>query len=290
MKEFPEMRETRALIALAADRNTAPADRHEAFGEIVVRYQDLAWGCAWAVLRDYALAEEAAQEAFITAWRRLDQLRVPEAFPSWLRRLVLTACNRMTRGRRLTFVPLEPGEDWPAMDADPLVRAERREVAEKVRAAIRALPEHERLVTTLFYLNEYSQAEISAFLEVPVTTVVKRLYAARQRMKERMIEMFSDDLKTRRPSRSEAFADAVSARLRPFAAEEWGLVSAFVYGLEPDFRQDDETWLQKRRQFDESRYRRRQYIAEQAGTQQLVGYGAIEQTIFLPRYRMLLAA
>jgi GNAT superfamily N-acetyltransferase len=196
----------------------------------------------------------------------------------------------MTRGRRLTFAPLETGNDLPATDDDPLVSAERREVAEKVRAAIRALPEHERLVTTLFYINEYSQAEISAFLEVPVTTVVKRLYAARRRMKEMMIEMFSDDLKTRRPSRDEAFADAVSARLRPFAAEEWGLVGAFVYGLEPDFRQDEETWLQNRRRFDESRYRRRQYIAEQAGVEQMLGYGAVEQTIFLPRYRLFLAA
>jgi RNA polymerase sigma factor (sigma-70 family) len=290
MKEFPEMSETRTLLALAADKDAAPADRQEAFGALVVRFQDLAWGCAWAVLRDDALAEEAAQEAFITAWRRLDQLREPEAFPGWLRRLVLTACNRMTRGRRLTFVPLEAGEDLPARDDNPLVRAERREVAEKVRAAIRALPERERLVTTLFYLNEYSQAEISAFLEVPVTTVVKRLYAARQRMKERMMEMFSDDLKTRRPSRDEAFADAVCARLRPFAAEEWGHVSAFVYGLEPDFRQDDETWLQNRQEFDESRYHRRQCLAEQAGTEQMVGYGAIEQTIFLPRYRLFLAA
>jgi len=294
MKEISEMKETRALIALVTDGNAAPAVRHEAFGELVVRFQDLAWGCAWAVLRDYALAEEAAQEAFITAWRRLDQLREPEAFPGWLRRLVLSACNRMTRGKRLTFAPLEAGNDLPATDDDPHVRAERREVAERVHAAIRALPEHERLVTTLFYLNEYSQAEISAFIEVPVTTVVKRLHSARRRMKEMMIEMFSDDLKRRRPSRNEAFADAVSARLRPFAAGEWGFVCAFVYSLEADFRQDEETWLHNRRQFDENRYRRRQYVVERAETEQMpeqmIGYGAIEQTIFLPRYRLFLAA
>src|SRR5262249_46863340 len=119
---------------------------------------------------------------------------------------------------------------------------------------------------------------------------VKRLYAARQSMKERMFEVFSDDLKNRRPSHNEAFADEVRARLRPFAAEEWGIVSAFVYDLEPNFRQDDETWLQNRRQFDESSYRRRQYIIEQTGTQHMVGYGAIEQTVFRPRYRLFLAA
>jgi GNAT superfamily N-acetyltransferase len=200
----------------------------------------------------------------------------------------------MTRGKRLRFAPLEAGNDLPATDGDPQVRAERREVAERVHAAIRALPEHERLVTTLFYLNEYSQAEISAFIEVPVTTVVKRLHSARRRMREMMVEMFSDDLKSRRPSRNEAFADAVSARLRPFAPEEWGFVSAFVYGLEADFRQDEETWLHNRRQFDENHYRRRQYIVERAGTERMpermIGYGAIEQTIYLPRYRLFLAA
>lgn len=298
MQENSEVKDTRALIAQATDQQAAPAIRHEAFGELVIRFQDLAYGCAWVVLRDYALAEEAAQEAFITAWRQLDGLREPEAFPGWFRRIVLTVCNRMTRGKRLTFVPLEAGYDLPATDADPHARAERREMAEQVHAALRALPERERLVTTLFYINEYSQAEISAFIEVPVTTVVKRLHAARRRLrellKERMIEMFKDDLQAHRPSRNEAFADEVSARLRPFAAAEWGLVSAFVYGLEPDFRQDDEMWLHNRRQFDESRYRRRQYLAEHVATGALLGrmlgYGAIEQTLFLPRYRLFLAA
>jgi RNA polymerase sigma factor (sigma-70 family) len=285
-----QTKETRALIALAMDGNAAPEVRHDAFGELIVRFQDLAWGCAWSALHNYALAEEAAQEAFITAWRSLDQLREPEAFQGWLRRIVLTACYRMTRGKRLTFVPLEAGLDQHAPDDNPHVRAERREVTAHIHSAILALPEHERLVTTLFYIKEYSQAEISAFIEVPVTTVVKRLHSARRRMKGRLFEMFSDDLKTRRPSRDSTFADAVCARLRPFTAEDWDLVSAFVYGLETDFRQDDEAWLKNRRQFDETRYHRRQYVAEHAGTERMLGYGAIEQTIFLPRYRLFLAA
>jgi RNA polymerase sigma factor (sigma-70 family) len=285
-----EINETRVLIALAIDRNATQEVRHDAFGELIVRFQDLAWGCAWSALHDYALAEEAAQEAFITAWRSLDQLREPEAFQGWLRRIVMTACNRLTRGKRLIFVPLEADLDLPAPDDNPHVHAERREMTAQIHSAILALPEHERLVTTLFYLKEYSLAEISAFIEVPVTTVVKRLHSARRRMKERLFEMFSDDLHTRRPSRDGTFANAVSARLRPFAAEEWEHVSAFVYGLETDFRQDEEAWLNNRRRFDETRYRRRQYVAEHAGTGQMLGYGAIEQSIFLPRYRLFLAA
>ncbi len=282
------MKDLRTLIKTAAA--APPVERHEAFAEIVARFQDLAFGCAWAVLKDFHLAEEAAQEAFIIAWQELDTLREPEAFPGWLRRLVLTACHRMTRGKRLIFVPLEAAAQATAAAADPHARAERSEMQARVRAAIRELPERERMVTTLFYIGEYSQAEISAFLELPVTTIVKRLYSARQRLKGRMLDMFRDDLKSHRPSRDESFAEEVSSRLRPFAAEDWEPVSAFVYNLAPDFRQDDEAWLRNRRQFDESRYKRRQYIAEHDETGEMLGYGSIEQTIYLPRYRLFLFA
>jgi RNA polymerase sigma factor (sigma-70 family) len=282
------VRETRNLIAQATDAAATLVERHEAFGELVTRFQDLAYGCAYAVLNDFYLAEDAAQEAFIAAWQKLNQLRQPEAFPGWLRRIVLTECNRLTRGKRLRFVPLEAGLDVAAADIDPQARAEQTEVREKVWAAIRALPEGERLVTTLFYINEYSQNEIGQFLELPVTTVVKRLYSARRRLKERMLEMFKDDLQSHRPSRNADFADQVSARLRPADAPDWEPIAALAYGLEPDYRADDEVWLRNRQQFDETRYLRRHYVAEHAETGQLLGYGSIEQTIFLPKYRLFL--
>lgn len=284
------MKDLRTLIAIAADAGAATGERHEAFGELVARLQDLAFGCAYSVLHDFHLAEDAAQQAFVAAWQKLAQLREPDAFPGWLRRLVLTECNRMTRRKRLIFVPIEAGFDVQSKDDDPQLRLERIEVREQVMAALKELPERERMVTTLFYVGEYSQAEIGEFLELPVTTVVKRLYSARRRLKERMLEMFKDDLREHRPSRSPDFAEQVHARLRPFAECDWKTVSGFVYGLEPDFRQDDEAWLRNRQKFDETRYQRRQYVAEHAGNGKIVGYGSIEQTIFLPKYRLFLFA
>lgn len=67
----------------------------------------MAYGYAYAILGDFHLAEDAAQEAFITAYRNLSQLRDANAFPGWLKRLVLTQCNRMTRKKRLPAEPLE---------------------------------------------------------------------------------------------------------------------------------------------------------------------------------------
>jgi RNA polymerase sigma factor (sigma-70 family) len=175
--------DTRLLINRVVRPDSALAERHEAFGELVSRYQDMAFACAYSVLGDFYLAEDAAQEAFITAWQKLGQLREPVAFAAWLRRIVLTECNRMTRGKRLTFVPLDAGLDVSSSDPGPHADAERSELTEKVLALVRSLPEGERMVTTLFYVGGYTQADIGGFLGLPLTTVVKRLYSARQRLK-----------------------------------------------------------------------------------------------------------
>jgi hypothetical protein len=82
--------------------------------------------------------------------------------------------------------------------------------------------------------------------------------------------MFKDELQSHRPSLNDAFAEEVQARLRPFADSDWETITAFAYGLEPNYRADDEAWLRNRRQFDEARYVRRQYLAEHAETGQLL--------------------
>ncbi len=63
----------------------------------------------------------------------------------------------------------------PLAKLDPSLVIETREMNEAVRRAVEALPEHERIVIVLFYSTGYSLKEIAEFLEVPVTTVKKRL-------------------------------------------------------------------------------------------------------------------
>src|SRR5438270_13182199 len=144
------------LIATATASHLAQREKNRAFDRLVRQYQDLAYGYAYAVLGEFELAEDAAQEAFLTAWRSLDQLREPEAFPGWLKRIVLTQCSRLTRGKQLDLVPLESALALPAPGPDPQTVVEQRELRERVSAAVQALPENERLVTTLFYISEYT--------------------------------------------------------------------------------------------------------------------------------------
>jgi RNA polymerase sigma factor (sigma-70 family) len=261
--------------------------RHEAFAELVLRFQDMAFACAYAVLGEAYLAEDVAQDAFVVAWQKLDQLREPDAFPGWFKRIVLSQCNRLTRGKRLQIVPLDVGLKSPTTDPGPDVIAERHELLNKVLRAIKALPDKERLVTTLFYVNGYTQTDIGQFLEVPVSTVNKRLYTARQRLKG-SVEVFKDNLHNQRPSRDRTFSDRVNARLRPMVDCDWPPIRTMAYAREQTDVPGHDLWLHRRQNFDEAHYFRRQYVAEDANGGQILGFGSIEQTIYLPKYRLFL--
>ena len=190
------MEEIESLVAKVANGDAPAAERLAAFGEIVRRYQDMAYGCAYAVLGDFHLAEDAAQEAFLTAYRELRSLREAGAFAGWLRRIVLSRCSRMTRRRSVSTTRLDAAATVASNEPGPTEAMEMRELKDKVLAAVRALPEPQRMVTTLFYINGYSQKDIAEFLEVPVTTVKKRLVASRGRLKQRMMVMVDETLKS----------------------------------------------------------------------------------------------
>ncbi len=177
----------------------AQAGDLDAYGQVVRRFQDMAYGYAYALLGDFHLAEDAAQEAFIQAYRDLGKLDAPTAFPGWFRRIVLKYCERLTRRKRIATVPLESARGVTSDRPGPAEKAERREMADRVLEAIRSLPENERTATTLFYINGYSQKDIAEFLEVPVTTVNNRLHTSRKRLKERMIAMVAEELNATKP-------------------------------------------------------------------------------------------
>jgi RNA polymerase sigma factor (sigma-70 family) len=201
----------RALVLKATDSDATLAEKHQAFCELVRIFQDMAYACAYAVLGDFSLAEDAAQEAFISAWQKLSQLRQPEAFPGWFRRILLTECNRLTRGKHLQTILLDDGVNVAAAQTDPQSAIERDELTKAVFTAIKELSLNEQMVIVLFYVKEHSQSDISAFLDVPTTTVAKRLYSARVRLRGMIMDGFKDDLTAHRPSRNATFAEKVEA-------------------------------------------------------------------------------
>ena len=172
----------------------------------------MAYGYAYALIGDAHLAEDAAQEAFVVAWRKLADVRNAEAFPGWFRRVVRTQCDRLTRGKRLPTVPLEAASQVCSKDPRPDVYVETQETRARISGAIRSLPEAERVATTLYYLDGHTQKEMARFLGINPAAVSTRLYSARQRLKGRLTHMVRDDVRGTRPSRDEAFVRDVLFR------------------------------------------------------------------------------
>jgi RNA polymerase sigma factor (sigma-70 family) len=181
----------------------------EAFEAIVRRFQDMAVGYGYAVLGDIDQAEDAAQEAFINAYLDLPALHDPAAFPGWFRQIVFKHIDRIRRSQRAWQVPLDQAREIPSRTPGPGELAERRMERDQVFSVIQTLPEHQRAVVILFYIQHYSQEEIGMFLEIPVATVKTRLHASRKRLKERMLAVIQDNLPNQRPSRDDAFTQKV---------------------------------------------------------------------------------
>jgi len=155
----------------------------DSFEGLIRRYQDMAFGYALSLLRDYHLAQDATQEALFIAYMNLPTLRERAAFPGWLRGIVHHQCCRYLRKRRFDTIPLDDAIGVPEAAIGPAQYLERREALDRILAAIGALPDAQREVAALYYIKDYAQREIAAFLNVPVSTVNNRLHAARQQLR-----------------------------------------------------------------------------------------------------------
>jgi RNA polymerase sigma factor (sigma-70 family) len=87
----------------------------DAFGRLVRATQTMTFAVARSVLRDSGLAQDAVQEAYLIAFRRLGDLDEPAAFLSWLRRIVITTAINARRARRVTL-QLDDAFDVPVLD------------------------------------------------------------------------------------------------------------------------------------------------------------------------------
>ena len=133
-----------------------------AYNHLIQRFQKMAVAYGYAKLGDRSLAEDVAQEAFLYAYRTLDQLREPAAFPGWFRRVVQGQINRHQRRQQPHFVTLETADMLSINRTSPAATLEAHEEEQEVLAAIDNLPEAQRTVIALFYIGEYSQQAISA--------------------------------------------------------------------------------------------------------------------------------
>ncbi|MCJ7822309.1 MAG: sigma-70 family RNA polymerase sigma factor, partial [Armatimonadetes bacterium] len=167
---------------------TRGGDR-EAYGELVARYQGHVYGLAYSLVDNWVEAQDIAQEAFIRAYVNLDQLREPERFAAWLRRVAFSVGMNWMKARRPDlFVQLEGRVDLDTLEIPdfrpgPPEVVERRELAQAVLGAVGTLPPKYRVPLTMFHLDGLSYQKVADFLDIPVGTAKSLIHRARAKLK-----------------------------------------------------------------------------------------------------------
>lgn len=167
-----------------------------AFNRLVLAYQDQVYGVALRVLGEPAAADDAAQEAFISAYKAIGKFR-GGSFRGWLMRIVTNACyDELRRRKRRPQIPLEelnpldePEEVdssgfLPSSEEGPEEAADRAELAEALKECLRRLPLDFRVVVVLVDVQGYAYKEAAESIRKPLGTVKSRLARARAQLQE----------------------------------------------------------------------------------------------------------
>lgn len=166
----------------------------DSFNTLILHYQDSVFHTALRILGDEDLAQDAAQEAFISAFRSISTFR-GGSFKAWLMRTVTNACyDELRRQKRRPTTPLEPetsdGEemDSPKWLADPNMtpaeRSEADELEHAVQHCLDALPMEFRTVVVMADIQGMDYSEVATASKVPLGTIKSRLARARLRLRE----------------------------------------------------------------------------------------------------------
>lgn len=164
-----------------------------AFEALVRRHLRAAYAVALAQLGDEADAQDAAQDAFVTALERLEECRQPERFGSWLLSIVRNRARDRRRWRAVRdALPIEAADRSAAAD-DPLRDAERGELRGDLLDALGTLPETQREVVLLFDLEGWSHREIAERLGITAGSARVQLFNARRALRARLGERHREE-------------------------------------------------------------------------------------------------
>jgi RNA polymerase sigma-70 factor, ECF subfamily len=152
------------------------------FAGLVRQHQAMLYSVAWRFLHDRGLAEEVAQEVFLSLHRNLAGIQSPAHAAAWLRKVVTQ--RAIDEGRRRMRRPLVAIEKI----AEPAARDSERDLLleDALRRLVASLPETPRMVTILRYQEDLDPSEIAEILEMPVATVKSHLQRSLALLREKL--------------------------------------------------------------------------------------------------------
>jgi RNA polymerase sigma factor (sigma-70 family) len=157
----------------------------DAYGALVQRYQDQALASAYIILKDRPEAEDAAQEAFTSAFLALHRFKPDGSFRAWLLRIVINEARTLRAARRRRgdlqarlSVPSQTSAHAPSAEGAALSQGRREALLE----ALFDLPETDRLIITCRYFLDLSEQDMADVLRIARGTVKSRLSRALVRL------------------------------------------------------------------------------------------------------------
>lgn len=156
-----------------------------AFGKLIEAYQTPVYNLAYRMLNHAGEAEEAAQEAFIRAYTRLESYNPDHKFSTWILSITSNYCIDILRKRRAVLLSLdEPLPPHPALQtqraAGPEAQVVINEQQEMVQTLLQQLPEDYRQTVVLRYWHDLSYEEIAEMMNTTVSAIKSRLFRARR--------------------------------------------------------------------------------------------------------------
>ncbi|MCF3943205.1 RNA polymerase sigma factor [Oceanobacillus alkalisoli] len=160
--------------------------------ELMNQYGDYLLRMAYLLINDYQRAEEAVQDAFISAFEKINQLEKEEYLKSWLTTITINRCRQQMRKwsfkhifpdiKTVEYIKQADMADSPETDILAI------EQNKNLTAAIHSLDYKYREVITLFYFNELKLAEITALTNIKENTIKSRLKRAKKLLRNYLLE------------------------------------------------------------------------------------------------------
>ncbi|MDO4241997.1 MAG: RNA polymerase sigma factor [Microbacteriaceae bacterium] len=179
MKNAPKTRQNlpdETLVARALDGD------EKCFNEILRRYTGMMIAYAYQITNSQSDAEDATQEAFITAWHNLDTLSKPKKVKSWLMRIVGRKAIDIVRGRKITIDVNERADLATSLLLEPERQSELNQQLDQVQKMLAEMPELQRQCWVLREIAGYPYKEIAAELDVNEPTVRGGIARARKHL------------------------------------------------------------------------------------------------------------
>lgn len=171
----------------------------QAFTELVKEYQRRVYALSFKMLRNHSDADEVTQEAFVRAYKRIEQLKSPEHFDSFLYRIATNYAIDLMRKRKGRVVAMSDESELPGAIqltlstrvTSPEKALENKQLLQAIIKAAEELPPRQQATLILHDVEGLSKEEVANIMDCPEATVRSNLHIARGKLKKKLAKLLT---------------------------------------------------------------------------------------------------